>query len=292
MGYNGHSGWTADNVMNCYSSGDLRSWTFERTLFPPGRIGIPCVKYNSATLKYVLWQTKDKHYWTSVADAPAGPYDEPVRATVAFGEEMGLRGGDFSLFVDKDGAGYIIYTASSGDRSKPEEMHQIVVERLTDDYRNGTGDSSGALAWNCEAPALFRRNGVYYALFDNTCCWCKAGTGCRVYTADSPLGPYTYRGDINRNVDSDPRRIDSNNGDTKPGDGRDDVIIAMQSRRVLELPTKDGTRFVVIGDRWQTAPDGLKGHDYTYWTSPLEFDEDGMIRRLAWEDEWSATVTL
>lgn len=290
MGYDGHSGWTADNLINCYSSEDLATWTYEGALFPPGRIGIPCVKRNQRTGEYVLWQTKDKHFWTSVAAAPTGPFTAPERSHVDYGEERGLRGGDYSLFVDDDGTGYVIYTASCGDRNRPREMHQIVVERLTDDFRSGAGDSSGPLAWNCEAPAMFRRNGVYYALFDNTCCWCAVGTGCRVYTAEDPLGPFTYRGDINRVVDTDPRRIVSNNGDTEPGDGRSDAIIAMQTRRILELPTPGDRAFVIIGDRWQTAPDGLKGHDFTYWTSPLEFDADGMIRRLEWEDRWTIDV--
>jgi hypothetical protein len=169
-------------------------------------------------------------------------------------------------------------------------MHQIIVERLADGLRHGTGDICGPLAWNCEAPAMFRRNGIYYALFDNTCCWCSAGTGCRVYTATDPLGPYTYRGDINRTADTDPRRIASDNGDTEPGDGRPDVIIPMQTRRVAELPTPEGKAFVLIGDRWGSAPDGMKGHDFTYWTSPLQFDDDGMICPLQWEDSWEVTI--
>jgi hypothetical protein len=139
---------------------------------------------------------------------------------------------------------------------------------------------------------MFTTGATYYVLFDNTCCWCAAGTGCRVYTAGAPLGPYTYRGDINRKADPDPRRIESNNHDTEPGDGRPDVIIPMQSRRIARLPTPGGTEFILIGDRWQSAPDGVKGHDYTYWTSPLEFAEDGMIERLEWEDRWTVQLAL
>jgi hypothetical protein len=248
------------------------------------------VKYNEATGRYVLWNTPDKHYHSATAPSPTGPFDEPQHARVAYGPERGMGGGDFSLFVDDDGTGYIAYTASCGDRSKPKQMHQILVERLTEDYRHGTGEFCGPLAWNCEAPAMFKRQETYYLLFDNTCCWNPAGTGCRVYTADDPLGPYEYRGDINRKVADDPREIVSRNGDTPPGDGRPDVVIKMQPRSVATVPTTHGPRVILIGDRWESRPDGRKGSDFTYWTSPLEFDQDGMIRKLQWEDSWAVDL--
>ncbi len=285
MGYGEHSGWTADNLMTCYSSANLIDWTNHGPLYPPGGITIPVVKYNAATKCYVMWlahwQSKQKSYFTAAAETPTGPFDEPVPARTHGGF------GDYSLFIDDDGSGYIAYTASCGDRSRPREMHQIWIERLTDDYRNGTGETCGPLAWNCESPVMFKRNDLYYILFDNTCCWNPNGTGCRVYTASSPLGPYEYRGDINRNVADDPRKIVSKNGDTSPGDGRTDVNIPMQTRRVAELMTTDGPKLMLTGDRWGSADDGKKGHDYVYWTSPLRFDDDGMIQMLRWEDEWS-----
>jgi hypothetical protein len=42
-----------------------------------------------------------------------------------------------------------------------------------------------------------------------------------------------------------------------------------------------------MGDRWHSTPDKIKGHDFQYWSSPLQFEEDGMIRQLRWEDQWS-----
>ena len=41
--------------------------------------------------------------------------------------------------------------------------------------------------------------------------------------------------------------------------------------------------FVWMGDRWQSADDHLKGHDYTYW-APVNFLPNGSIARLVWED--------
>ncbi len=292
-GYSEHSGWTADNEITCYSSADLESWEFHGGLFPPGRQLAPCVKLNARTGKYVLWHIAEGAYGASVADTPAGPFrtvGRPADLRSPAGER--IMHGDFSLFVDDDGTGYLIYTVVVRKSTDPTLRHQIIIERLTEDYLGGTGEASVPLAWNCEAPAMFRRNGTYYALFDNTCCWCRAGTGCRVYTAGAPLGPYAYRGDINRTADADPRRIVSDNADTAPGDGRPDVSIDMQTRRIAELPTPHGSAHILIGDRWQSTPDGMKGHDFTYWTSPLQFDEDGMIRRLEWEDRWTVMLAV
>jgi hypothetical protein len=41
-----------------------------------------------------------------------------------------------------------------------------------------------------------------------------------------------------------------------------------------------------MGDRWGSRPDSIKGHDFQYWSSPLEFEADGMIKQLHWEDSW------
>jgi hypothetical protein len=45
-----------------------------------------------------------------------------------------------------------------------------------------------------EAPTMFKRNGIYYAMFGYQCCFCEQGSGIRVYTATAPLGPYVYQG--------------------------------------------------------------------------------------------------
>ena len=47
-----------------------------------------------------------------------------------------------------------------------------------------------------EAPAIFKREGIYYALFGKCCCFCGHGSGSGVYTAAHPLGPWTYHEQI------------------------------------------------------------------------------------------------
>merc|ERR1719201_507303 len=46
---------------------------------------------------------------------------------------------------------------------------------------------------------MFKRKGVYYALFGKCCCFCVGGSGETVYTATNPMGPYVERGNIGCN---------------------------------------------------------------------------------------------
>jgi beta-xylosidase len=268
--YGRTDGYGPANKFVVYSSPDLVQWTPHGDLVHGLRPGIhyrPYVKYNAKSKKYVLWynwypKLWDGQYAVAVSDSPQGPftiYDPNVKVNEA-------KPGDLGLFVDNDGGGYLIYTSI-------ERNHGISIEKLADDYLSSTLQSSGIFAQGCEACALFRRNDIYYALFDLCCCFCPNGSGAGVYTAKSPLGPYVRRGNINR-------------------DDKGKTIIAAQQTHIAQLPTAHGTQYIWMGDRWTSAPDKVKGHDFQYWSSPLRFDRDGNIGRLAWEDEWSIELDV
>jgi hypothetical protein len=154
------------------------------------------------------------------------------------------------------------------------------VEKLTPDYLGSTLKSTEAIAGNCEAPAMFKRGKTYYLLFDNTCCFGADGSGARVYTASNPMGPFTYRGNINVKASS---ARDLPSPFTEPGTGRPDCIIKAQQTDIATLPTSHGSAYIWMGDRWGSRPDGIKGHDFQYWSQPLQFDSDGMIKQLTWD---------
>jgi hypothetical protein len=116
--------------------------------------------------------------------------------------------------VDQDNTAYFIYTAISQD-------HAIHVEKLSEDFLGSSGKVSAVMGRNCEAPALFRRGAAYYALFDQTCCFCREGSGARVWTASNPLGPCREIGNINRDATGKP-------------------IIPAQQTYVATLETPDG----------------------------------------------------
>jgi hypothetical protein len=47
-----------------------------------------------------------------------------------------------------------------------------------------------------------------------------------------------------------------------------------------------------MADRWQSTPDGIKGHDFQFWSAPLKFGSDGSIEPLKnitrWDIVWGA----
>lgn len=133
-------------------------------------------------------QTKsfsNSFYGVATSPDPAGPF-------VIANHDVQLQftdNGDEGLFVDDDGSAYVIYTTLS-------HGHSISIERLSSDYTTslGANASSGLFGQTfVEAPALFKRNGVYYATFGSCCCYCESGSPVSVYTAMHPLGPYTQR---------------------------------------------------------------------------------------------------
>ncbi len=270
--YGRSAGFGINNRFRVYSSADLEHWRFDGELIedqPAGVFYRPYVVYNAATGKYVLWcnwypQLWDGFMCVAVSDTPVGPF-KIVSLDVKL-SQAAHRPGDGSLFVDDDGTAYFIYTTIG-------QGHSLRIVRLTPDFLGSTGETSEVLAKGCEAPALFRRGGLYYALFDNACCFCAKGSGARVFTATSPLGPYIYRGNINR-------------------DAADNPVIPAQQTYVARLPGPEGDLYVWMGDRWGSRPDGIKGHDIQHWTAPLRFLPDGMIARLENQSVWSDTFRL
>ena len=138
------------------------------------------------------------------------------------------------------------------------------IEKLSSDYLSSTMMSSGILASGVEAPALFKRGALYYAVFDGLCSFCCGGSGATVRTAQSPLGPYTAHNDINR----------------KDGQHRGASPTNVRGSN----PTVDGMAYLWMGDLWGSRPDGVKGHDLQYWSPPAG------LRRLG-DDHGTMTKT-
>jgi hypothetical protein len=166
--------------------------------------------------------------------------------------------------VDDDGTGYYIYT-SMGDG------YAVRVERLTPDYLGSIGETSSVLAKGGEAPVLFRRNNLYYALCGPLCADCPEGSMVQVFTSTSPLGPFTKRSNINRF---------SENGVP---------IVPAQQTWVARIPMAKGTAYIWMGDRWGSCLDGVKGHDSQFWSTPLDFSPDGDILPMKLVERWYIT---
>ena len=275
-------GFRNDHAVNLYSSADLITWRFEANLreatWPQGIYYRPKVVRDPSSGRFILWinflppgagktplaEYPNATYLVFTAQHPRGPFLSAAAAAQPPVVSVS-GGGDFALFVDDDGTGYVAYDAWGNG-------HTVTVERLAPGLTRAAipTQSSGAVsASGFEAPVLFKRRGVYYLIFGKTCCFCKGGAGAHVYTSTaSPLGPWNNTG-----VDLNP------------------VVVGLKQRA---LPTQNNfifaanaTTFVFMGDAWGSAPDRLKSHDAQIW-SPLAFDDSvsppriiAPLRRLA-----------
>jgi hypothetical protein len=269
--YGGTAGFSINNRFRVYSSADLEHWVYEGELLKAPTDGVyyrPYVVYNATTKKYVLWYNWYPKLWNgqvgvATSESPVGPFtivDPNVHLS-----QTADHPGDGSLFVDRDGTGYFVYTVI-------DQGHAIRVERLSSDYLSSTGETSAILAKGCEAPAMFRHDSDYYVLFDSACCFCAKGSGARVFKSSSPLGPYTQLENINRDAEKNP-------------------IIHGQQTFVASIPTVDGTSLMWMADRWSSRPDHIKGHDFQYWT-PLHISADGSIAILTDTPDWSISIEV
>ncbi len=270
--YGKSAGFGINNRFRVYSSPDLEHWTFEGEALaspPDGVYYRPYVAFNPGTRKYVLWYNWYPKLWdgqvgVAVSDTPTGPF-AIVNPKVVL-TEAANRPGDGSLFVDADGTGYFIYTVIG-------KGHEIRIERLSDDFLGSSGEASPPLGTGSEAPAMFRRAGRYYVLFDHTCCFCPQGSGARVFVAGTPFGPYRELPNINRGAGGKP-------------------VVAAQQTFVAAIPAANGPEFIWMGDRWESSPDGVKGHDLQFWSAPLRFTDDGAILPMDNVSDWKLSVQL
>jgi hypothetical protein len=281
--YGKTAGYGINNRFRVYSSPDLEHWTFEGELLkspPDGIHYCPSVVYNSRTHKYILWYNWYPRLWdgqvaVAVSDTPIGPFTiVNLRVQLTQAEQ---RPGAGTVFVDDDGTGYYIYSATgalpdSKNGTAPPD-HSVRVERLTPDFLASTGQVSDVLATGCEGTSMLKHDGRYYAIFDHTCCFCKEGSGARLYVASNPLGPYTEKANINMSPNHRP-------------------TVAGQQASIARIPTPDGVALIWIADRWGSRPDGVKGHDFQFWSEPLRFDSAGNIMPIANTPEWSLKVRV
>lgn len=249
------------------------------------------VVFNAKTTLYVLWVNvngADADYFVGTSASPEGPFRFQGRA---WGKLP--TAGDFDILVDDDAqkTAYIIYTSVG-------QGHVMTVEQLAPDYLGSLARSANS-SWSnfssgvfgnrfVEAPAIFKRKGIYYALFGNCCCFCGQGSGVEVYTAEKALGPWTYHENVGCTTPLSPGCGCGMNHDSCPALYGTAVTKAQQNF-VIQIPGPSGIQHVWTGDRWHSAADGIKAHDLQYW-SVLRFQSSDAAPSLelpvqfVWED--------
>lgn len=213
--------WRSDTLTN-------RSWTLVgEALGPQPTLGTfyrPHVQYNPTTKRYVLIVNGNglglyKNF-ASTSASPEGPFTAPQDMDLLYNEQQKAQMGDFGFFADGTEA-YLVVEVMTGPGGG------VHIEKLNAAWTNGLNDTKQTSAClSCglppqESPSMYKTAaGKYVVLLAGATCfgvpqpdggqwgpqgnlpvgpatkpW--GGTGVFVYVADSPLGPYTYHGDIN-----------------------------------------------------------------------------------------------
>jgi len=259
----GSCGFNTNHTVNLATSVDLEHWEFHGTVLPERPYGIlfsPWVARSKSTGKYVLWfnllpvidgrgDFLHSYYVVAASETPYGPF-EIVNKNVTGIAYHQLPDAP-SIFVDDDMSGYVAFTH--------ESSHINHVQQLTPDLYGplpGGKVSEQIGEGNNEGILMFKREGMYYVMFGPCCCFCKEGSDVDVFVSTSPIGPYRSVG----------RVVDASTWHAQTGS----VWFT-------------GEDWVLYGDRWQSAPDNIKAHDFSYWAT-LTFNNGSSIETLRWQD--------
>lgn len=254
----------------------------------------PKVVYNKTSNKYVMWfhlELPGKGYsaaraGVAISDRITGPYifkksyrpnpgrqpfyppgtvvREKLEAThprsktdTFFVRDLpgGQMARDMTVFVDDDGKAYHVFSS--------EENFTLQLAELTPDYTAHTGKFTRIYAGHqTEAPALFKRNGIYYLIGSGCTGW--APNAARWFSATSIWGPWTYH------------------GNPCVGEGAE-LTFGGQSTYVLPVQGKKDA-YIFIADKW-TPKNAIDGR---YFWLPVSFDGEDI--RISWRNEWDLSL--
>lgn len=198
------------------SSDDMVNWTDHGICNIGGKEGInsytgccwaPCVAYKKidGKDKFFLYYTNGGYQiGVAVADSPIGPFRDEKKAALLGPQTANTSDADAldpAVFTDSDGKSYLVWGGDCG--RSPEEKHYPRIRQLADDMLSFTGEEV-----LIEAPYFFEDAGInkigdkYY--FSYCSDWYERSGACKdlslcsiaYMVADSPMGPYTYTGEV------------------------------------------------------------------------------------------------
>lgn len=163
---------------------------------------------------------------------------------------------DMTLFVDDDQKAYHIYSS--------EDNATLHIAELSDDYQSHSGKYIRfAPCGHNEAPALFKKEGVYWMITSGCTGWNP--NAARLFRSKSIWGPWEQL------------------PNPCVGEGAD-LTFRSQSTYVLPVAGKKNA-YIYMGDRW-TPKLPIDGR---YVWLPVLFNEEG-VPYLEWMDEWTLDV--
>ncbi|MFN8077846.1 MAG: RICIN domain-containing protein [Kineosporiaceae bacterium] len=235
-------------AVTVYRSADLLAWEYRgaalssssATELAKANIERPKVMFNASTGQYVMWMHKENagdyaQARAAVATSPTieGPYT--YRGSFRPFDQYMSR--DITTFVDDDGAGYMISAAN--------ENYDLNVYRLTPDYTNVATLVRTWKGDHREAPALFKRGGVYFMLTSGATGWDPNQQ--KYATATSLTGTWSAWQNV--------------------GDG---TAFGTQTTFVLPVVGAKQTSYLYLGDVWGPGFGGVYADSRYVWL-PLSF---------------------
>ncbi|MCR5558637.1 MAG: family 43 glycosylhydrolase [Butyrivibrio sp.] len=205
------------NQLNCYSSKDLVNWTDHGSFNVAGSNGAarwasnswaPCITYKKINGKdkfFLYFANNASGIGVLTSDSPTGPWADPIGKALVTGHTAGCSGVtwmfDPAVFVDSDGTGYLYFGGGipNGQAAHPKTARVI---KLGADMISTSGS-----AVTIDAPYLFEDSGInkigntyYYSYCSNWNCANGFNNAAIEYmTSSSPMGPFTYVGEIMKN---------------------------------------------------------------------------------------------
>jgi len=224
----------ADNIfkaVSVYRSTDLKNWEFRNHVLTQSSAGElarakierPKVIYNSTTRQYVMWMHKengDDYGEARAAVATSSTIDGAYTYQGSF-RPLDHMSRDITLFQDDDGTAYMISAA--------RENADLNLYRLTGDYTSVS--SLVRTLWPGsyrEAPAMFKRNGVYFLVTSGATNWTPNQQ--KYATAGSLAGTWSGLSDVG-----------------------DSTGFGTQTAYVLPVQGSRATSYLYLGDRWAGA---------------------------------------
>ena len=193
----------ADGGIHCYASKNLVEWHNQGMVLDLSRSDTlvdlsfdcnqdrPKVIFNDGTKKFVLFfKLYLRNQGSSVAfvgvatsDSPSGPF---VYSHKFLGGNSPNGTGDFAMFKDENGDLYHLSVR------KPDKA--FVIGKMRDDYLlpEGKYNVCEGITIHTEAPAVFKKDGLYYMLASGSTGWNP--NPARYFTSANLSGPWIYQG--------------------------------------------------------------------------------------------------
>jgi len=298
---------TAGGGIDCYSSPDLRNWSYASNTTNIASSGNTwnrvSVVYNAANNNYVLWtqQSTSANMAVYTAPAPTGPWTQSG-STITSMDGFPTQG-DHKLFLDTNGTCYLINDDNSGWHTV---IHQLNAAYTASSgtfvsYNNnqiGVGNGNNMpFGQQSEGFAMFKIGSTYYWGASTLSPW-TPGLNLYVSNTTGPLG--TWSAAVNPFQPDANELTDGAAGNWGPGpltpsqnyafDSQTDGYYVIPGRRGVNAGT---SALIYVGDRWdfrafgviQTTNDSFQG--WRHIVLPVAVNPSTGALSINWTNNWT-----